>query len=131
MTRVQRIDKLQNRDSIRKNFRVCNQMRRKRRRVNRKGVDVTTLNGKNGDAGSYGAERFGFDPGPDFTLASFQKYADDFKFQYFSKPLNDTAKGCDPSLLPENEHWKPSLENIEGEYWRMVEKPTEEIEVCI
>ncbi|XP_023537501.1 putative lysine-specific demethylase JMJ16 [Cucurbita pepo subsp. pepo] len=128
-TRVQRIDKLQNRDSIRKNFRVCNQMRRKRRRVNRKGVDVTTLNGKNEDAGSRATERFGFDPGTDFTLESFKKYADDFKSQYFSKPLHDTAKGCNPSMLQENEHWKPSVENIEGEYWRMVEKPTEEIEV--
>ena len=106
-------------------------MRRKRRRVNRKGVDVTTLNGKNEDAGSRATERFGFDPGTDFTLESFKKYADDFKSQYFSKPLHDTAKGCNPSMLQENEHWKPSVENIEGEYWRMVEKPTEEIEVCI
>ncbi|XP_022996748.1 putative lysine-specific demethylase JMJ16 [Cucurbita maxima] len=128
-TRVQRIDKLQNRDSLRKNYRFCSQMRRKRRRGNRKGVDVTILNGINGDAGPYEAERFGFDPGPDFSLALFQKYADDFKSQYFSKPLDDTSKGCNPSMLPENEHWKPSLENIEGEYWRMVEKPTEEIEV--
>lgn len=129
-TRVQRIDKLQNRDSIRKNSRVCSQMRRKRRRSNRKGVDVTTLNGKIGDAGPVEAERFGFDPGPDFTLALFQKYADDFKSQYFSKPLNDTTKGCNASMLQENKH-EPSLEAIEGEYWRMVEKPTEEIEVCI
>lgn len=106
-------------------------MRRKRRRCNRKGVDVTNLNGKNADAGSVEAERFGFDPGPDFTLAMFQKYADDFKSQYFSKPLSDTAKGCNPSMLQDNENWKPSLEAIEGEYWRMVEKPTEEIEVCI
>lgn len=105
-------------------------MRRKRRRSNRKGVDVTTLNGKIGDAGPVEAERFGFDPGPDFTLALFQKYADDFKSQYFSKPLNDTTKGCNPSMLQENKH-EPSLEAIEGEYWRMVEKPTEEIEVCI
>uniref|UniRef100_A0A9I9CUV7 Lysine-specific demethylase JMJ16 n=1 Tax=Cucumis melo TaxID=3656 RepID=A0A9I9CUV7_CUCME len=129
VTRVQRIDKLQNRESIRKNSRVCGQMRRKRRRCNRKGVDVTNLNGKNADAGSVEAERFGFDPGPDFTLAMFQKYADDFKSQYFSKPLSDTAKGCNPSMLQDNENWKPSLEAIEGEYWRMVEKPTEEIEV--
>ncbi|KAF9618760.1 hypothetical protein IFM89_002455 [Coptis chinensis] len=25
--------------------------------------------------------------------------------------------------------WEPSVENIEGGYWRMVEKPTEDIEV--
>ncbi|MCD9638193.1 hypothetical protein HAX54_022014, partial [Datura stramonium] len=59
-------------------------------------------------------ERFGFEPGPEFTLDAFQKYADDFKAQYFRQ--NDGQ--CEPSL-----------ENIEGEYWRMVEKPTEEIEV--
>ncbi|MCD9638189.1 hypothetical protein HAX54_022010 [Datura stramonium] len=48
-----------------------------------------------------------------FTLDAF-KYADDFKAQYFRKNEGQ----C-----------RPSLENIEGEYWRMVEKPTEEIEV--
>ncbi|CAA6655273.1 unnamed protein product [Spirodela intermedia] len=63
-------------------------------------------------------ERFGFEPGPEFTLKSFESYADDFKEQYFR--------------IKESDNWserKPSVEVIEGEYWRMVEKPTEEIEV--
>lgn len=63
-------------------------------------------------------ERFGFEPGPEFTLKSFESYADDFKEQYFR--------------IKESENWsewKPSIEAMEGEYWRMVEKPTEEIEV--
>lgn len=65
---------------------------------------------------------FGFEPGPEFTLDAFQKYADDFKAQYFRKNGNITD-----SML--QEQWEPSLEIIEGEYWRMVEKPSDEIEV--
>lgn len=65
-------------------------------------------------------ERFGFQPGPDFTLESFQKYANDFKEQYFCKDVHfDLRSG----------QWEPSLDNIEGEYWRIVERPSEEIEV--
>jgi histone demethylase JARID1 len=60
-------------------------------------------------------ERFGFEPGPEFTLQMFQKYADDFSDQYFMKDK------CRDS--------PPSVEDIEGEYWRIVERPTEEIEV--
>lgn len=60
-------------------------------------------------------ERFGFEPGPEFTLQTFQKYADDFSKQYFRK---DTSMDS-----------VPSVEDIEGEYWRIVEVPTEEIEV--
>jgi len=60
-------------------------------------------------------ERFGFEPGPEFTLQTFKKYADDFSDQYFNKDA------CGD--LP------PSVEDIEGEYWRIVESPTEEIEV--
>ncbi|CBI22382.3 unnamed protein product, partial [Vitis vinifera] len=96
-TRIQRVDKLQNRDSMRKMPRVQNQTRRKRRRF-----------------GSCDGETFGFEPGPEFTLDAFQKYADDFRAQYFSKNGNATDL---------------RVENIEGEYWRIVEKPTEEIEV--
>jgi histone demethylase JARID1 len=60
-------------------------------------------------------ERFGFEPGPEFTLQTFKKYADSFSNQYFNKDA------CGD--LP------PSVEDIEGEYWRIVESPTEEIEV--
>ena len=60
-------------------------------------------------------ERFGFEPGPEFTLQTFKKYADDFNEQYFKKEVSGDSV--------------PSVEDIEGEYWRIVEKPTEEIEV--
>ncbi|GFP90998.1 putative lysine-specific demethylase jmj16, partial [Phtheirospermum japonicum] len=106
-TRIQRIDKLQNRNSVKKPLEINHIKKRKKRRCIKSGVDNETANG----------ERFGFEPGPEFTLGSFQKYADDFKAQYFCK--YDTS----------SESKQPSVEDVEGEYWRMVEKPTEEIEV--
>ncbi|RRT67675.1 hypothetical protein B296_00014569 [Ensete ventricosum] len=69
-----------------------------------------------------GTERFGFVPGPDFTLESFQKYADDFKKQYFCRNADFVLGSCQQ---------EPSVEDIEGEYWRIVERPTEEIEVLL
>lgn len=126
-TRVQRIDKLQNRDSMRKRLKVHNNMKRKRRRCTRMGVDCATGSGGPCDAGFYEAETFGFEPGPDFSLETFKKYADDFKAQYFSKIESVTNIGGNIAML--KEQWEPSIEDIEGEYWRMVEKPSEEIEV--
>ncbi|CAA3005164.1 lysine-specific demethylase JMJ16 [Olea europaea subsp. europaea] len=128
-TRIQRIDKLQNRNSVRKILQTNYQKRRKRRCVktgNDHGVGNEEI-GVPGEVEVYEAERFGFEPGPEFTLDAFQKYADDFKAQYFSKNNNSLDMGGNTTML--KEQWQPSVENIEGEYWRMVEKPTEEIEV--
>lgn len=91
------------------------------------GLDCATGSGEPGDAGFYEAESFGFEPGPEFTLETFKKYADDFKAQYFSKIEN--ASNVEGNVATLKELWEPSIENIEGEYWRMVEKPSEEIEV--
>ncbi|XP_062084398.1 putative lysine-specific demethylase JMJ16 [Humulus lupulus] len=127
-TRVQKIDKLQNRDSLRKMSINQNQMKRKRRRCSRMGADSSPGNKGLGDAGYQEAETFGFEPGPEFTLETFEKHAGYFKSQYFSGKKADVADvGGNLSIL--KEHSEPSVENIEGEYWRMVEKPTEEIEV--
>lgn len=82
-----------------------------------------------GASGYQEAETFGFGPGPEFTLETFQRYADDFKTQYFRK--NETVSDMVGNNTMLDEHWEPSVENIEGEYWRMVEKPTEEIEVLL
>lgn len=132
-TRVQRIDKLQNRNSMRKILHVNQNKKRKKRRSMKNGVD----NENNSEEikvpdefGLHEAERFGFEPGPEFTLDAFQKYADDFKAQYFCKSNNNNSSdsGGNGSIL-QGKDWQPSVENIEGEYWRMVEKPTEEIEV--
>lgn len=126
-TRVQRIDRLQNRDSMKKMSLIHNQMRRKRRRCMRMGSDCATGGKGPGGVGYQEAETFGFEPGPEFSLETFQKYADDFKIQYFRK--NENVAGGNFTMI--NEHWEPTVENIEGEYWRMVEKPTEEIEVLL
>lgn len=66
--------------------------------------------------------KLGFEPGPDFTLESFQKYADDFKEQYFQKATE---------LDLTSDKQGPLVQDIEGEYWRIVERPTEGIEVLL
>jgi hypothetical protein len=110
-TRVQKVDKLQNRKSSKKS--IGGGMMKKRRKVSEP-EDIGNIN--HNQAGmQQSPERFGFEPGPEFTLQTFKKYADDFSDQYF----NNDACGDSP----------PSVEDIEGEYWRIVESPTEEIEV--
>lgn len=79
------------------------------------------------DGGICEAESFGFEPGPEFTLQAFQLYADDFKTQYFRK--ENCALDPEGKMNLKQEKLEPSVEEIEGEYWRMVERPTEEIEV--
>ncbi|KAF6154777.1 hypothetical protein GIB67_032389 [Kingdonia uniflora] len=129
-TRIQRVDKLQNRGSVSKMSKSCSKMKRKRRRCPEMGLECATngISMKTDELGySNEAERFGFEPGPDLTLEAFRKYADDFKGQYFRKDEMSTNSGSNKSVI--QKQWEPSIENIEGEYWRMVEKPTEEIEV--
>lgn len=126
VTRVQQLNKLQNREPMRKKSRMA-RIRKKRRRCLKAGIPCG-----HGDPDAVGAhdaisdEHFGFLPGPDFTLETFEKYADDFVEQYFG------LKGTNPSSVSAHEgisQYEPSVEDIEGEYWRLVEKPTEEIEV--
>ncbi|KAK6156205.1 hypothetical protein DH2020_010453 [Rehmannia glutinosa] len=128
-TRTQRIDKLQNRNSMRNISRINYIKRKKKRKCIKNSVDNENSNEEIKipvEVGLYEAG-FGFEPGPEFTLDAFQKYADDFKAQYFCKYDNSSYSEDKSATL--EEQWQPSLENIEGEYWRMVEKPTEEIEV--
>jgi hypothetical protein len=97
-TRVQKVDKLQNRTSSKKSTRGG--MMKKRRKLSDPEEN---------------SKRFGFEPGPELTLQKVQKYADYFSEQYFKKDASMNSP--------------PSVEDIEGEYWRIVESPTEEIEV--
>lgn len=62
-----------------------------------------------------------FESGPEFTLKSFKKYADDFKVQYFRENDTGIATGQNQS--------EPLIARVESEYWRIVENPSEEIEV--
>lgn len=111
-TRVQQINKLQNRPSAKKAFQ-SNNLRRKRPKIVKMESSSSEIAEANQGGQNQNTYRFGFEPGPEFTLESFQKYADDFKEQYFQMGMSQDL----------------SLDNIEGEYWRIVEKPTEEIEV--
>lgn len=79
------------------------------------------------EARRYETQGFKFEPGPEFTLETFKNYADDFKGQYFCK--KDEVADSDVNSTVSQKQWEPSLENIEGEYRRIVENPTEEIEV--
>ncbi|XP_058101537.1 lysine-specific demethylase JMJ18-like isoform X2 [Magnolia sinica] len=129
-TRVQKVDKLQNREPMRKKSRNRIQRKRKRRRRSRMGPtrrrNSSDVSEVNESVASDTDEKFGFQSGSDFTLDSFQKYADDFKEQYFG--TKEDNQNLNSSSSEADKRWKPSVEDIEGEYWRIVEKPTEEIE---
>ncbi|KAL8236349.1 hypothetical protein R6Q59_017430 [Mikania micrantha] len=58
---------------------------------------------------------FEFECGPELTLRAFKAYADQFKRQYFQR--KDIFIECKHS------------EKVEGEYWRIVQNPTEQIQV--
>nr|XP_043631774.1 putative lysine-specific demethylase JMJ16 [Erigeron canadensis]XP_043631775.1 putative lysine-specific demethylase JMJ16 [Erigeron canadensis] len=127
-TRIQRVDKLQNRDSLNPILRPNSHKKRKKRRCMKLGTDQQThISDTAAPVDVMVPEPcFGFEPGPMFTLKEFQKYADDFRTQYFRRNGTATDACSNPGI---QDQWEPSLDNIEGEYWRMVERPTEEIEV--
>ncbi|KAK7396440.1 hypothetical protein VNO78_17451 [Psophocarpus tetragonolobus] len=68
------------------------------------------------------------EPGPKFCLKTFKQYADVFKSEYFNYKDNKKIIGSDIKLAI-HQQWEPSVENIEGEYGRIVQNPTEEIKV--
>lgn len=65
--------------------------------------------------------------GREFTLKAFKSYADDFKSQYFSSGNKVTNTEENSPML--QEQWEPMVDQVEGEYRRIVENPTEQIEV--
>lgn len=124
-TRIQQVNKLQNREPLKKRFRC---RRKKKHRWSCSGMaqrrNTSVVSAVGDRISSDTDEKFGFQPGPDFTLESFQKYADAFKEQHFG--IYDAMEGLSNE---KNERWQPTVEDIEGEYWRIVEKGAEEIEV--
>lgn len=71
----------------------------------------------------------GSEPGLKFSLKTFKKFADEFKIQYFNYKDKNKIMGSDINVAIHQQKWEPSVENIEGEYGRIVQNPTEEIEV--
>ncbi|KAE8673422.1 Lysine-specific demethylase JMJ18 [Hibiscus syriacus] len=122
-TRIQQVDLLQNREPMRKKSRS---RKRKRRRHSRMGATRRCANsGSESIVTSETNEKFGFNSGSDFTLEEFQRYADEFKETYFQRDCSEDLK---PSMN-ECRKWEPFWEDIEGEYWRIVEQPKDEVEV--
>ncbi|KAG4123890.1 hypothetical protein ERO13_D10G005000v2 [Gossypium hirsutum] len=122
-TRIQQVDLLQNREPMRKKNRS---RKRKRRRHSRMGATRRQANSSSESVvTSETDEKFGFNSGSEFTLEEFQRYADEFKKMYFQR---DCSEDLEPSMI-ECRKWEPSWEDIEGEYWRIVEQPKDEVEV--
>ncbi|KAF3450178.1 hypothetical protein FNV43_RR06258 [Rhamnella rubrinervis] len=124
-TRIQHVDLLQNREPMRKKGRG---RKRKRRKHSRMGTTRRRTDcGSEANVASESDEKFGFHSGSDFTLADFQIYADHFKECYFG--MKDIKEGSNLTGVEQNKRWKLSVEDIEGEYWRIIEQPTDEVEV--
>ncbi|CAK7357410.1 unnamed protein product [Dovyalis caffra] len=123
-TRIQYVELLQNREPMRKKSKS---RKRKRRRHSRMGSTRRSTRRRanscsEGNVASETDETFGFHSGSDFTLEEFEKEAAYFKDCYFgTKDLMDGGT--------ETQKLEPSVEDIEGEYWRIVEKPTDEVKV--
>ncbi|KAH1130260.1 hypothetical protein J1N35_001638 [Gossypium stocksii] len=98
--------------------------KRKRRRQSKKGATRRRAN-SSVESTSASSEKFCFSSGSDFTLEEFQRYANGFKETYFQRDRDEDLK---PGVV-EYSKWEPSWEDIEGEYWRIVEQPTDEVEV--
>lgn len=114
------IDLLQNREPMRKKSRG---RKRKRKRNSRTAKNKQNENSNSEYSGtSESDEKFGFQTGSEFTLAEFEKWALDFKESYF---------GMKDSAAEKSFGWEPRINEIEGEYWRIIEQPTDEVEVWI
>ncbi|TKY60185.1 Lysine-specific demethylase JMJ18 [Spatholobus suberectus] len=123
-TRIQQIDLLQNREPIRKKLRG---RKRKRKKQSKMGTGWRTAKSDSeANVASEPDEKFGFQSGSDFTLKHFQQYTNVFKDCYFG--LNDANEHGKVSHNHQ-QRWEPSVEEIEGEYWRIIEQPTDEVEV--
>ncbi|KAL5053579.1 hypothetical protein RYX36_034261, partial [Vicia faba] len=124
-TRIQQVDLLQNREPMKKKSRG---KKRKRRRQSRMGTCSRRTGNSCSEANvtSESDDTFGFQSGPDFTLKEFQQYGNSFKDCYFGLINAKDGRGGDNI---HHERRDPSVEEIEGEYWRIIEQPTDEVEV--
>ncbi|CAM8927154.1 unnamed protein product [Rhodiola kirilowii] len=123
-TRIQQVDLLQNREPMKKKNRG---RKRKRKRNSRMGTSKTSscLDSSEASTPSDADDKFGFQTGSDFTFEEFQKHADMFKRAYFGMKCDRK----DLDAADDTHAWEPSVEEIEGEYWRIIEEPTDDIEV--
>ncbi|XP_071721603.1 putative lysine-specific demethylase JMJ16 isoform X2 [Rutidosis leptorrhynchoides] len=102
-THVQQIDALKDLHSKRTLNKIIEQTKEEKK------ISETKL--------EYAPNAFEFERGPEFTLSAFKVYAEQFKRSYFQKK--------DIFTDYRSKDWV----NVEGEYWRIVQYPTEEIQV--
>ncbi|MCD7465181.1 hypothetical protein HAX54_000746 [Datura stramonium] len=124
-TRIQQVDLLQNREPMKKK----KTRKRKRRWHSKMGStrrQPRSLGSESNTHSDNSSDKFGFQSGSDFTFEEFQTFAKEFKELYFG--MKDTEDGAHDESK-QDKVWKPSIEEIEGEYWRIIEKPTDEVEV--
>ncbi|XP_065874080.1 putative lysine-specific demethylase JMJ16 isoform X2 [Euphorbia lathyris] len=124
VTQIQRLDGIQEHHVQSKLTRTYENGSCKRKITMRKDLECGVGDGCNSDYGRVGCSDT--EIGPKFTLESFKNYDDDFKSQYFCARCNDADSN---DSIIHQKCWEPSLDDIEGEYNRIVENPTEEIEV--
>uniref|UniRef100_A0A803LF96 Uncharacterized protein n=1 Tax=Chenopodium quinoa TaxID=63459 RepID=A0A803LF96_CHEQI len=124
-TQVQRVNELKNHGSYRKVTPDSDTREAKRRKLDYKSTDVCAANFCSDEC--QGLESFCIESGPEFNLIAFKRYADYFHQCYFSKEVE--APYVKSKAAMHQAQREPSEQNIEGEFWRIVEKPTEEIEV--
>ncbi|KAL6546283.1 hypothetical protein OROMI_022004 [Orobanche minor] len=117
-TRIQQVDLLQNREPMRKK---SIRKRKRRRQFN------SRPRRRRGSSESNCENKFGFQSGSDFTLGDFKKFAGQFKESYFE--VTDKNGDNLVKVGQDNKRWQPSVDEIEGEYWRIIEQPTDEVEV--
>lgn len=128
-TYVQEVDELKDRCSKRKLHKITTNMKGKMRTTLSMGMEYGPVGGCNADSDEVECshEGFEFECGPNFTLETFKQYADHFKEHYFCKKRK--ALDVDAKLTALPAQHTPSVKDIEGEYWRIIENPTAKIEV--
>ncbi|KAG2309078.1 hypothetical protein Bca52824_028826 [Brassica carinata] len=117
-TRIQEVDLIQSRGPMTQKQKKKPKGRKRKRSFAR--VGSSSKRRRPGSVSSPEIEaKFGFDSGPDFTLQEFEKYDRYFKETYFERKEGNAG----------DTKWSPSIEEVEGEYWRIVENPTDEVVV--
>lgn len=122
-TRIQQVDLLQNREPMRKK---TQRKRKRRRQFNSRRRRRARSESSEANATVESEDKFGFQSGSDFTLEEFERYAEEFKESYF-RVKDRTQESF--AEIGHDKRWLPSVNDIEGEYWRIVEQPTDEVEV--
>ncbi|XP_061343442.1 putative lysine-specific demethylase JMJ16 [Gastrolobium bilobum] len=129
VAQVQRIDGHQIQHAKEIMASSCENTKTKRRRGTKVALDSQLGNRSTCTTNNQNIEDYESEPGPKFSLKTFKKHADEFKIQYFNYKEKNKIMDSDINLAIHQQQWEPSVENIEGEYGRIVQNPTEEIEV--